>query len=85
MVEKIQPICKMKITDIKFDLIIGKPSAGDIEVRFELGSLKIDDPSLVKMVKKLNPCIPDDKELNSSIFYTEKSQTNLNNLIDLSV
>ncbi len=54
----------MKITDVKFDLTIGWPIAGDIEVNFELGSLKIDDPSLVKMVKKLNPLIPIDTVLN---------------------
>jgi len=40
----------MKITDVKFDLTVGKPSAGDIKLNFGLGNLKIDDPSLVKIV-----------------------------------
>jgi len=61
----------MKITDIKFELTIGKPSAGDVKLNFGLAKLKIDDPSLVKMVKKLNPTMPRDIVLNSSILYTE--------------
>jgi len=40
----------MKITDVKFDLTIGKPSDGDVKLNFGLGNLEIDDPNLLKMV-----------------------------------